>query len=107
MHRLVGDGSLQIVGKRGRDEIIFLRGLGTRAEHYAETLELLAQNYTVLVTSVSRMQGKSPQPTSIDEYIENGWENSAHNISLNHDLHWDTVSAHTSSFATQFPTNER
>ena len=65
-----GGGELTVFGNDRRDEVLLLRGLGTWIEDYIPLIELLTRKYAVIVTSMSKMQGFSPQPSSIDEYID-------------------------------------
>ncbi len=68
---ITDNGAITIYGKGKSDVLLFLRGLGTITEDYRGLLELLAEDYEVVVPTTSKMKEySSPQPKSIDEYFE-------------------------------------
>ncbi len=69
--RSVDNGAITYFGRGKSDVLLFLRGLGTVTEDYQGLLKLLSKDYEVIVPTTSKMnEYSSPQPRSIDEYIE-------------------------------------
>ncbi|MBI5066130.1 hypothetical protein HZA97_07885 [Candidatus Woesearchaeota archaeon] len=67
---VIDNGAITYFGRGKSNVLLFLRGLGTVTEDYQDLLELLSQNYEVVVPTTSKMKKHHPQPRSIDEYIE-------------------------------------
>ncbi|PIN79960.1 hypothetical protein COV11_04950 [Candidatus Woesearchaeota archaeon CG10_big_fil_rev_8_21_14_0_10_30_7] len=70
MNHQIYDNCLHKFNNGGSDVLLFLRGLGTRTKNYESLINLLANNFEVIVPTTSKMKNYSGQPKSIDEYIE-------------------------------------
>ena len=73
-HKTLDGGCLEIFTTGKSDILLFQRGLGTISQYYIELITLLANDFEVLVTNVSKLKKDHPQPKSIEEYIDGAVE---------------------------------
>lgn len=68
-HKILDGGCVEVFTTGKSDVLLFQRGLGTITENYIDLITLLANDYEVVVPTVSKLKKNHPQPTSIDEYV--------------------------------------
>ncbi len=73
-HKILDGGCLEIFTTGKSDVLLFKRGLGTITDNYIDLITLLAQDYEVAVTTVSKLKKNRAQPTSIEEYVNGDLE---------------------------------
>ena len=73
-HKILDGGCLELFTTGKSSVLLFQRGLGTISQNYIELITLLTNDFEVLVTNVSKLKKDSPQPKSIEEYVNGAVE---------------------------------